>query len=219
MCDFVCCSILSLLTTNISAPTEIAYFSKSCIFFRKFLYGSLPQSIVRLTIRMKQVPANQCGLWQHQNPLGWAPLATVDKDADHIALVSQLELLLLRDSIWSAHGNSDPPSSNAANRLHKWSPQSLGSPPPTCAALWPDPSHPATKHEGLLSFTQAILTQPEFCQHSSGIYMVVSPNTETDIPHLLMLQSLFCSLCCSAVLLVLAYYKRFMFKTHSVWQF
>jgi hypothetical protein len=51
--------------------------------------------------------ANKRGSWQCQRRLGWAPLTT---DADHIALVRQSELPLLRDSIWSAHGHSDPPS-------------------------------------------------------------------------------------------------------------
>jgi hypothetical protein len=200
-------------------------FSRSCIFFRKFLYGSLPQSISRPTTnfwstsRAKQVVANQRGLQQHQHPLGWAPLATADKDADHIVLVSQSELLLLHDSIWSTHSNSNPPSSDAANRLRKRSPWPLGSTLPVHAALWPDPSHPATKHGGPLLHMQASPMWPELCQHSSGIYVVLSPNTGTDIPHVLMLQSLFWGLFCSAVLLVLAYYKCFMFKTYSVWQF
>lgn len=49
--------------------------------------------------------------------------------------VSQLELLLLCYSIWSKHGNSDPPSSDAANRLRKWSPWPLES-PPQCLPLY-----------------------------------------------------------------------------------
>lgn len=59
--------------------------------------------------------ANHCRPWQCQYPLGCAPLATADKDANHIVLVSSLEPLLLCDSIWSTHGSSDPPSSNAAD--------------------------------------------------------------------------------------------------------
>jgi hypothetical protein len=133
MCDSDCCSTLSLMTTNISAPTEIVCFSKSCILFRKFLCGSLPQCISRpttnfwLTGRAKQALANQRGPWQHQRPLGQAPLATAEKDADHIVPVSQSELPLLCDSIWSAHGNSNPSSSNTTNWLWKWSPWPLRS--------------------------------------------------------------------------------------------
>lgn len=61
---------------------------------------SLPQRISRpatnfwSTGRAKQVIANQPGPQQHQRPLGRAPLATEDKDTDHITLVSQSELLL-----------------------------------------------------------------------------------------------------------------------------
>jgi hypothetical protein len=82
--------------------------------------GSLPQRISRPTTnfwstgRAKQALANQRGPRQCQRPLGRTPLVTADKDADHIALVSQSELLLLRDSIWSTHGNSNPPSINAS---------------------------------------------------------------------------------------------------------
>jgi hypothetical protein len=39
--------------------------------------------------RAKQVLANQRGPRQGQHPLGRAPLATADKDADHIALISR----------------------------------------------------------------------------------------------------------------------------------
>lgn len=84
---------------------------------------------------MKQALAHQRAPWQHQSPLDQAPLARVDKDADHIGLVSQLELLQLCYSIWRKHGNSDPPISNAANRLRKWSPWPLES-PPQCLLLY-----------------------------------------------------------------------------------
>jgi hypothetical protein len=86
-------------------------------------------------------------LQQRQRPLGQTQLATADKDGDHIGLVSQSELHLPRNSIWSAHGNSDPPDSNAANRLRKQSPRPLGSPPPALATQRPARSHLATEHE------------------------------------------------------------------------
>jgi hypothetical protein len=135
------------------------------------------------TGRAKQALANQRGLRQRQRPLDRAPLPTADKDADYIALVSQSELLLLLDSVWSAHGSSDPPSSNAANRIRKLSLRPLGSSPPTLAALRPAHSHPTAEHGGPLSHTQARPMRPELRRHSSGTYVIVSPNTETNIPH------------------------------------
>jgi hypothetical protein len=92
------------------------------------VFGSLPQRISRLAAnfwsigRATQALANQRGSRQRKRPLVRAPLTTADKDADHIALVSQSELLLLQESIWSAHINISPPSNNAANRLRKLSP-------------------------------------------------------------------------------------------------
>jgi hypothetical protein len=47
-----------------------------------------------LTGRANQMQINQRGPWQHQRPLGQAPLATAEEDVDHIALVSESELLL-----------------------------------------------------------------------------------------------------------------------------
>jgi hypothetical protein len=72
------------------------------------------------TGRAKPALANERGPQQCQRLLGQAPLATADEDVDRIALVSQSEILLLEDSIWSAHGIIDPNSSNAANRLQKF---------------------------------------------------------------------------------------------------
>lgn len=63
---------------------------------------------------LKQALARQCSSQYLQCPLGQTPLVTVYKDAD-IWHTSQLELLLLEDSIWSAHSSSNPPSSNTAN--------------------------------------------------------------------------------------------------------
>jgi hypothetical protein len=105
------------------------------------------------------VLANQRGPQQCQCPLGWAQLATADKDADHIVLVSQSELLL-HDGIWSAHGNSD---------LMAAMPRHLGTPPPEFAA-----PQKATEHGGPPSLTQASLTWLVFRGHSSGIYVVLS---------------------------------------------
>jgi hypothetical protein len=40
-----------------------------------------------------------------------------------------------------------------------------------------------------LSLTQASPMWPELYHHSSGIYVVVSPNTITDIPHILNIKN------------------------------
>jgi hypothetical protein len=129
--------------------------------------------------RDQQALDNQRGQRQRQRLLGQAPLATEDKDADHITLVSQSEIILL----WSADGNSDPRNSNAGNRLRKRSPRPLGSLLPALAALGPARSQPATEHGEPPSLTQSSPTRLELARHSSGIYVVVSPNTGTDIPH------------------------------------
>jgi hypothetical protein len=65
---------------------------------------------------LKQVLVNQRRPQHLQRPLGQAPLTTMYRDVD-IRHTSQLELLLLQDSIWSAHGSSDPPSSS---HLDSW---------------------------------------------------------------------------------------------------
>jgi hypothetical protein len=134
-------------------------YQKLCIREELALCGSLPQRISRPTTnfwstsRVKQALVNQNGPRQCQRPLDRAPLATVAKNADQITLVSQSELLLLRDKIWSAYSNSDTPSSNAA----KWSPQPLGS--STSALLLygrlPAHSHPSTERRGPLSHKPA----------------------------------------------------------------
>jgi hypothetical protein len=80
------------------------------------------------------------------NTLRQALLAIADKDVDHIALVSQSQLLLLRDSNRNAHSNSNPPNSNATNQLQKRSPRPLGSPLPALATLQPAHSHLTTAH-------------------------------------------------------------------------
>jgi hypothetical protein len=77
-------------------------------------------------------------------------------------LVSQLELLLLRDSIWSAHDNSGPSSSNTTNQLRKPSPWSLESPSSALATLRPAHRHLAAKHGGLLLLMQASLMLQSF---------------------------------------------------------
>jgi hypothetical protein len=82
------------------------------------------------TSRAQQALANQCGSRQGQRPLSRAPLATANKDADHIEQVSQLKLLVLRDSTRRAHSSRGLPNSNSANRLLKRSPRKTGSPPP-----------------------------------------------------------------------------------------
>jgi hypothetical protein len=59
----------------------------------------------------------------------------------------------------------------------------LGSIPPALASR----SHWATEHGGPPHLTQASPTRPELRRHSSGIYVVFSPNTGTDIPHTCLL--------------------------------
>jgi hypothetical protein len=117
------------------------------------------------TGRAKQALASQHGPWQEQRSLGLSLLATADKNADHIALVShplvregtphgqdsncQRETNIWsqhQDSIWSAHGSSDLPNSNAANWLWKQSPWPIGSPLSALAALWPASTYLAPKY-------------------------------------------------------------------------
>jgi hypothetical protein len=81
------------------------------------------------------------------------------------------------------HGKSDPPTSKVANQFWKQLPWPLGSPPPALATLQLACSHTATKHRGPPSLMQASLW-PELRWHSLWIYMVVAPNTRTDIPHI-----------------------------------
>jgi hypothetical protein len=112
--------------------------------------------------------------------LGRAQLSIVDKDADHIALVSQSELLLLQDSIWSAHATATllaatPPTDSESSSFDPWEAlhQRLllyG----RFAVTW----LPNTEVPPLL--TQASLMRPKLHRHSSGIYVVVSPNTRTE---------------------------------------
>jgi hypothetical protein len=96
--------------------------------------GQLPTS--GRPAKRKQALANQHSPWQCQCPLGWAPLATADKDTNHIVLFSLLELLLLRDSSSAAHTATTsllaatPSADSKIGRLG-----SLGSPPPVLAAL------------------------------------------------------------------------------------
>lgn len=117
---------------------------------------------------------------QRQCPVDRAPLAAAVKDVkmDHIALVSELELLLVRDIIWSAEGNHGPSSSNAANCLRKRSPQPSGnsSTPP--------------------ALTQASPIWPELHRHSSGIYVFVSPDAGTDIPQIRIVKPFLTKIIC-----------------------
>jgi hypothetical protein len=122
-----------------------------------------------LTGRVKQALANQCRPWQHQCPLGWALLATGDKYADHIALVSQSKLLLSQDSSSGAHTATvnllaaTPSADSESSHLN-----SMGSPPPALIALRPARSHPAAEQGGSPSLAQASPLQPELHRHSSG---------------------------------------------------
>jgi hypothetical protein len=59
----------------------------------------------------------------------------------------------------------------------------LGSPLPALAAQQPACSYPATKQGGSPALMQACSMQPKLQWHSSGIYMVFFPNTESNNPY------------------------------------
>jgi hypothetical protein len=71
--------------------------------------------------------ANQRGPQQHQHPLSWAPLAAVNKDVDHIALVGQSRL---QDSSSGVHTAATSPTDSKTSHLDP-----LGSPLPAQASL------------------------------------------------------------------------------------
>lgn len=90
------------------ASLHVRFNMWTTIFAGVWWCGSLPQHIFRpstifwSTGRTMQMLANQLWPRQCQLPLGWAPLATADKDADYIVLISPSKLFLLRGCIWNA---------------------------------------------------------------------------------------------------------------------
>jgi hypothetical protein len=73
--------------------------------------------------------------------------------------------LTSRQLIWSAHSNSESPSSNTISWLREW----LPSPLPVLTALWLAHSHLAAEEGRLPSLKQASPLWLELCRHSSGV--------------------------------------------------
>lgn len=176
--------------------------SNKCI-----ISGSLPQWTSRPTTnflstgRAKQVPPNQCGPQQHQCPLGRAPLATEDKDVDHIPLVSQWEsseLLLPQGSTSGMHTAKASllAATHPADSKSGWL-DPLGSPPPALTALCLACSHLAAKQGGPPSLAQVNSLWQQLCQHSSGVPCLRDEKGPT-VPHRLLYALLVCSPMCSS---------------------
>jgi hypothetical protein len=126
--------------------------------------------------------ANQHRQRRHQHPLGWAPLATANTDADHIELVSLSQLLLPWDSSSGVH--TETASLLAATQTadpQERLPRPIGKSIASAYRLQLAKSHPAAEQGGLPSLAQTSLLWSELCWQSSGSprlrVMALSPAT------------------------------------------
>jgi hypothetical protein len=121
--------------------------------------------------------------------LDQALLATADKGVNHIMLVSQsysyfkaasgMHMAIATFLAATRPTNSEGSHFDPLEALCK------------CLPLYGRLSHPVTEYGGQPSFTQVNLMWLELRRHSSGIYVVVSPNTRINIPQLLFYSNIY----------------------------